>query len=94
MQNVGNTRKEQHMNTNCSKLLVEARSKLNMSQKHLSELVGLGTSQLISNIESGRADIPPRQVKPLSLALQLSPEQVLEAIFQDKQNKLKKAAGF
>lgn len=74
-----------------SKNLKHLRSEHGLTQSELSVLLGLKSSQFISNIERGRAGIPPEFVIPLSRKLGISKtEMVRWAVLDFEQNYVKR----
>jgi transcriptional regulator with XRE-family HTH domain len=61
----------------------EARQRANLTQVALSEPLGYGSSQHISNIERGVARLPEDKIVPLSKLLGVSPEALIEVIIED-----------
>jgi transcriptional regulator with XRE-family HTH domain len=75
-------------------LLRERRKELGLTQKAVAERIG-ATASYISLLESGKSLPPPRpMVKALAYALQMDPESLWQAAYEErKQRFLQKAHG-
>ncbi len=66
-----------------AKLIRKARKKLGLSQKQVSESLGLTTSQFVSNVELKKSPIPPERVREFCEILELNSKELISAIADD-----------
>lgn len=66
------------------------RTSLKLTQKALSERLGFRTSQFISNLERGVAEIPPARVKEFAEILQVDSNEFANLIAESLRRKLLK----
>jgi transcriptional regulator with XRE-family HTH domain len=71
-------------------LIKEQRKIHKISQDKLSQKLGWGPkgSQVVSNIERGKQQLPPAQVNKLSIQLMIDRSQIIDAMIADYQQAL------
>jgi len=71
--------------TYCGQLIKNARLHLNKTQLNIAFKAGYDSSQIISNIERGVQMIPKIRIKEFAKALEITEDQVRNAILNDIQ---------
>lgn len=66
------------------------REKMDISQKEISDLLGWGTPQFISNCERGKAMLPMQYAKKVAKRLNINPKDMEKMYLDQFKAKLKK----
>ena len=64
------------------------RTVLKLTQKQLSESLGFTSSQFISNLERGVAEIPPSRIKDFANILQVDPSEMAKLVSESLKRKV------
>ncbi len=70
-------------------LLKTRRIELGIKQQEISEKLGYGSPQFISNWERGISDPPPKKVRQLAKILELDPEIIFDEMERDFSKRLR-----
>lgn len=76
-----------------AKELKKLRKNRNITQKELSEKIGLSSPQYISNVERGRCVISAPAIKKISKYLKISPEPLIKAHMKDYETTFRNRLG-
>ena len=76
--------------TNLTRLIKNRREKLEISQGDIARCLGLTNCQMISNIERGEAEYPPKHFKKLSKLLKMKVDLLINMGLDDYQRYLLK----